>query len=236
MSTATYPVRYDRQFEKYIGQFMRAISGLQVENGVERSGSKNTRRVDVVWGGMDRVVASIMSKRNDHLVNSRLPIIGVSLSGIVPSAESRVSPYWNEPMPKRRVQSPPEKPTAINRMVGSMFIMNLDASIYASSTSELFMILEQMLAIFNPRLVIQSDTDIVNADYITSVSLESIQPEITFPLGQSAQECMMTLGFSVPVRLRYPLERDSEVLEKIKVNVMKEGDDRPIFTEIIDGQ
>lgn len=236
MSTATYPVRYDRQFEKYIGQFMRAISGLQVENGVERDGSKNTRRVDVVWGGMDRVVASIMSKRNDHLVNSRLPIIGVSLSGIVPSAEGKVSPYWNEPIPKRRIQSPPDKPTALHRMVGSMFIMNLDASIYASSTSELFMILEQMLAIFNPRLVIQSDTDIVNSDYITSVSLESIQPEITFPLGQSSQECMMTLGFSVPVRLRYPLDRDSEVLEKIKVNVMKEGDDKPIFTEIIDGE
>ena len=236
MSTKSYPVLYDRQFEKYIGQFMRAISGLQVENGVERNGSKGTRRVDVVWGGMDRVVASIVAKRNDHLVNSRLPIIGVSLSGLVPSPENRVSPYWNEPMPKRRIQASPEKPSALHRMVGNVFIMNLEASIYASSTSELFMILEQLLGIFNPRLVIQSDTDAANSDYISSVTLESIQPEITFPLGQAAQECMMTLGFAVPVRLRYPMERDKEVIERIIANVMKEGDDRPIFTETIDGE
>lgn len=232
MTTKKYPINYDRQFEKFIGQFMRAISGLQVENGVERNGSKNTRSVDVVYSTMDRVVASIMAKRNDHKVNSRLPIIGVNMTGLTPTQDARMSPYWNEPITKRRIQA---NPTALHRMVGPRFIMSMEASIYASSTSELFMILEQILLIFNPRLVIQSDTDLVNSDYITSVSLDSIQPEITFPLGQGSQECVMVLGFSIPIGLRYPVDRDKNVVDKIIANVLYEGGDKPIFTEIIDG-
>lgn len=234
MTSKVYPVVYDRQFEKYIGQFMRAISGLQVEHGVERNGTKGTKRVGVVWGAMDRVVASIISKNSDHGVNQRLPLIGVSMSGITPNVAARQSPYWKEPITKRRLGLS-DPPTAVERIVGQAFIMNIEASVYASSTSELFMIVEQLLSIFNPRLVIQTDTDAANSDYITSIDLESIQPEITYPLGASSQECMMTFGFSVPVRLRYPLNRDKEVIETIIANVMMDGDDKPFSTEIING-
>lgn len=232
MSTKVYPIVYNRQFERYIGQFMRAISGLQIENGVERNGTKDPRRVPVVWMAMDRVIASLMAKRNDHQVNSKLPMIGVNMSGLAQVQDSRMSPYWNEPIPKRRMEN--GKPhTAIQRLVGQQFLMSLDVAVYASSTSELFMILEQLLLIFNPRLVIQSDNDAINSDYITSITLDSIQPEITFPLGQGSQECIMNLGFSMPVRMRYPVDANKEVIDKIIANVMVDDDDKPIFTEII---
>lgn len=232
MSTKVYPIVYNRQFERYIGQFMRAISGLQIENGVERNGTKDPRRVPVVWMAMDRVIASLMSKRNDHQVNSKIPMIGVNMSGLAQVQDSRMNPYWNEPIPKRRMETGVPH-TAIQRLVGQQFVLTLDVSIYASSTSELFMILEQLLLIFNPRLVIQSDNDAINSDYITSITMDSIQPEITFPLGQGSQECVMNLGFSMPVRMRYPVDNNKAVIDKIVANVMFEGDDRPIFSEVI---
>lgn len=235
MVSKKYPVLYDRQFEKYIGQFMRALGGFQVEDGVERNGSKNTRKVGVVYGAMDRVVASYLSSRNDHLVNSRLPVIGVNMSAITPTTDDRMSPYWNEPIAYTNDQ---DKQVSLHRTLGQGFSLSLEATLYASSTSELFMLLEQLLLVFNPRLVIQSGTDIANSDYITSVSLESIQPELIYPLGQGTQECAITLGFTIPVRLRYPLDRNKTVVERIIANVMEgdKEDNQKIFEEIIDGE
>lgn len=236
MKSKTYPVRYDRQFEKFTGQFMRALSGIQIEHMGKDPSSTVKRRVGVVWGAMDRVVSGMMSNKSDHLVNQKIPLIAVNLSGIVPDASQRRNPYWNEPIPKRSLQKNDPKKTALSRIVGQSYTLTYEVNVLASSTSELFMIVEQLLMLFNPRLVIQSDTDIINADYITSVELESVQPDITYPLSQSSQVCVMSLGFSVPVRLRYPADRDSEVVEKIIANIMKEGDDVPVFTEEILGE
>jgi hypothetical protein len=110
---------------------------------------------------------------------------------------------------------------SVSRIIGPAFTLNMELSIYASSTDELFQILEQILLIFNPRVTIQADTNILNSDFITEISLESIDNEISYPMGMQNQVVMQTLRFLVPGRLRYPYGTTDGMINQIELDIFQ---------------
>lgn len=222
MPTQVYPYRYNKQFARYIGQFMRVLSGFQVQDGVERDGEFLTTRVPVVYGGMSRIVASILNKR-DKLNGPVLPLIGVNLQGIEIDPLNRRSAVHRDEISAKHVDTPVGK-KVVQRIFGPSFNLSMDASIYASSTSELFQILEQILLIFNPRVRIQVDTDAFNSDFISEIILTGISPDIQYPMGTESTEVMMSLSFSIPARLNYPKGHNDNIVQTITSNI-KEGDE-----------
>lgn len=217
MSTKVYPFRYNKQFAKYIGQFMRALSGFQVQDGVERGGEILTSRVPVVYGNMSRIVASILNKRS-KLTNQKIPLIAVNLLSIEPDLLNKRSHIHKDEIGSKKVDLPVGK-KVVERIFGPSFILGMEASIYASSNSELFQILEQILLVFNPRVTINIDNDAFNSDYITDIALTSISPDIQYPMGTESQEVMLTLSFSVPVRLTYPIGFNDNLVTDIMTNI-----------------
>lgn len=226
-----YPYRYAAQFERYIGQFMRVFTGFQTRDGVERDGSYNQKRVPVVYGGMDRIVASVIQERG-ALKNNRIPIIAVNLEGIEMDPERKMSPNHIDTMP----YDDDGVTNHYTRLIGPPFRMNMSVAIYASSTSEMFSIVEQILLIFNPRVTIYLDNNIINGDYITELTLESIQDEIQYPMGQNHRVVMQSMNFTVPVRLRYPHDGEAGVIEEIIANILIDSENsvEPIeFDQVI---
>jgi hypothetical protein len=227
--SSLYPYRNGEQFKKYIGQFMRVFSGFQVKDGVARGGEVRTKRVPVVYGSMSRVVANVLTKKS-RFVAASVPVLAVNMTGIQVDQENKPNPYHTDKVSKHMIGSN----DTLERKLGPAFILPMDVSIYASSTTELFEILEQILLIFNPRVTIQVDTDAHNADYITDITLVGIQPEIQTPLSTQKEVIMLTLNFEVPVRLRYPhgIDTDSVILE-ITNNIIDESEEI-VLTTIID--
>lgn len=223
-----YPYRKSDQFERYIGQFMRVFSGFQVRDGVARGGETLTKKVPVVYGNMSRIVASILTKR-DHFTNTSLPFMAANLVGIEIDLNNRKSPHHQDTVSKYSIGSS----NAVERLIGPAFILNMDLSIYASSSTELFGLLEQILLVFNPRVAIQVDTDADNSDYITEISLSTIQPEMQYPLSTNKETVMLTLGFTVPVRLRYPHDPNAAIIQQITLNLKEESSGVTINTETI---
>lgn len=212
-----YEYRRGDQLEKYIGQFMRIFSGFQVEDGVERDGTRNRRRVPVVYGNMSRVTASILTNR-DHLSAKTLPIMAANMIGLTPDRENKKTPYHRDER-SLRVVPEYERYDVVDRLTGPAFIMNMELSVYASSTTELFDIIEQILLIFNPRVAIQTSSSLVDSTYITDVSLVEIRPEIQYPIGTENSAVVMTLVFEVPVRLKYPQGFNDKIISQIVQNV-----------------
>lgn len=207
MTSKVYPYRNGKQFERYVGQFARVFTGFQVKDGVARGGEVRTKVVPVVYGGMSRVVATILNKRSTNTTVS-IPLIAVNMSGIQVDPDNRRTKHHKDLVSMHGIG----KDATLERLIGPAFIMSMEASIYASSVVELFEILEQILLIFNPRVTIQTDTKATNADCITEITLRDIQPEIQYPIGDSDRTVMMTLTFDVPVRLIYPSEVDRDSL------------------------
>lgn len=227
-----YPYRESKQIEEYILQFMRVFSGFQVRDGVERNGEFVTKRVPVVYGNMSRVVAEKLNKR-DYLNNNKIPMLAANLLGIAPDPANKKSPHYEEErsIPTNNLERPTE---VVQRLSGPPFILTLELGIYASSLTELMQLLEQILLIFNPRVTIQTSSKLLDGDYITEISLESIQSEIQYPMGTEKRVCMQTLTFSVPFRLKYPRGTNDKIIEQIIANV-KDDSDTDIFIDTLTG-
>ena len=55
---------YDGQIRRFISQFMRIVSNLQVEFGANQTGAKALQRVPVYYGDASRQVASILKNNS----------------------------------------------------------------------------------------------------------------------------------------------------------------------------
>lgn len=224
-----YPYRESKQFERYIGQFMRVFSGFQVPTG--RNSGQDIKRIPVVYGAMDRVVASILNNR-ETFTNHKLPIIACVMTGLTIDENNKAPNKHRDYIGSRGYGDG----TVTERIMGLPLIMNMDVSIYASSSTEMFLILEQILLIFNPRVTIQIDSSANNADYLTDIILEGIQPEIDYPMGGNNRTVMLTLNFSIPVRLSYPRGKNSNYIDTVKQNILNTSsesiDDSWLYTEL----
>lgn len=221
-----YEYRKGEQLERHIGQFMRVFSGFQVRDGVIRDGTTLTKKVPVVYGNMSRIVASILSKR-DFLANAELPIMAANMTGLSPDADNKRTHHHVD---ERTVAKPDGSLGVLERLTGPAFIMNMELSVYTSSTSELFDIIEQIVLVFNPRVSIQTSTDLYDADYITEISLVGFQPEVMYPMGTDKPVVMMTLQFELPVRFKYPKGFGDKIINQIISNVKAEDSDLPSTT------
>lgn len=234
MATATYTYRYDAQFERYIEQFLRAFSGFQTQDGVDRDsdGELDTHRVPVVYGAMDRIVASILNKR-ETFTNQKIPIIAANLNGITPNPEEKRATAHVDHISNEALNLP-DGIKAVERIQGPPFIMNMEINILASSTTELFQIVEQILLIFNPRLTIQVDTDGYNPDYLSEITLESIDPDIQYPMGTESRTVALGMSFTVPVRLRYPKSLTGGIIHEIRSRILDGNSEEVYFENIND--
>lgn len=224
MSTV-YPYRADSQIEKYIAQFMRAMSGFQVKEGHD---SPNLNRVPVRYGGMHRIVASVLQRR-DSYTNNALPLIAVNLNGITKNEERKVSHHHVDNVAFEHCG----ELTGASRLVGPALNLEFELSIYASSSRQLFEISEQIMLVFNPRITIQVDNSVLNSDYITEISLTSINNEIQYPLGTEDQTVMQSFSFEVPVRIRYPYSVTDTLIREIRNKIFDGTGDNVVELEEI---
>lgn len=231
-----YPYNYNKQFERYLSQFKRVMSGFQVRDGVERDGEIHSRRVKVVYGSMSRVVSKVFNRK--EFTNAALPIMGMHLTGIEKDQENTRNYHHVDHVSYERVDG--EK-KAFRRLIGPAFTLSVNVDIYASSHEEMFSILEQILLIFNPRVTIQTDNSIYNSDYLTEIILDSISNDVNYPTGTDAQVVMQSLTFRLPIRLAYPVDMDASIIEQITARIVAEsgdglGEGEVIYEEVITGE
>lgn len=228
MSTKLYPYRSGEQFKRVISQFMRVFSGFQVPDG--KGGLK---RIPVVYGAMDRITATILQQR-DHLTNNRVPMFAVNLTGMSIDVNNKRSPKHIDSIANTKVGVDERK--SITRLIGPPYLLNFELNIIASSNTELYDILEQVLLIFNPRVSILLDAVAANSDFITEIILDSLNSEIQYPMGGEQRIVQMGLNFTVPIRLRYPYLEKDNIIKSIKLNLMDENLDDPLIETDVEGE
>ena len=72
---------YDAQLRRYLLQFMRIFSGFTVAEG-KRDGVTNYQKVPVRYADMQRMVAHILTKGSENMVNST-PFISCNISSLL---------------------------------------------------------------------------------------------------------------------------------------------------------
>jgi len=209
-----YNFYYQGAFKDYITQFMRVFSGFSVEYGVDRDGDNNNdqKTAPVYYGSPDRIVANVLHKEGVSY-NTSLPLMSTVLTAIELNPENRRTNYHEENV--TRVRGSDGERVVNQKVIGVPYRFSMDLSIYASNTTQMFQLLEQIMMMFNPKLTIQKSDNIIDWSYLTEIELVAVTQETNIPAAVDERMVMWTLSFLMDVWLDYPMKESAGVIEQI---------------------
>ena len=212
---------YTKQIKKFITQFCNIFTGLEVKTGLGKNGEPaQLLQVPIRYGSADRVVSSITAQ-NTQNTPITIPMTSAYLTGIELAPERRkgVGMVSNTTIVENNGQPYPGNVKVLKRYMPIPYNLSLQLSIYASSTDEMFQILEQVLLVFDPFVQIQKNDEAYDWTKLTSVELVGINNEENFPMAQEKRILQWSLDFVVPIWISPPAEKNNEFVNKIKIQI-----------------
>ena len=221
---------YDGQIERFLAQFIRMVSGFQVEFGADASGNRAYQRVPVFWGDSSRQVQSILSNNSGGSVMSTVPAMTVYINNITYDRDRVQEPsfvgkmnirerYYNEDT--QEYENRQGNAFTIERIMPVPYTLELKLDIWTSNTKQKLQLIEQITPLFNPAFEIQSTDNYIDWTSLSVVYLDS--PNWTsrsVPIGTENPIDVATLTFKLPVWISPPAKvKKLGVIQKIIASI-----------------
>ena len=204
---------YDGQVRRFITQFMRMISNIQVEFGRDRNNVIALQRVPVYYGDSSRQVASIL-KNNSENTLSAVPAIAVYVSALSYDRERVQDPSMVSSVRLRERKYDPTTGeytnqqgdiVTVDRPMPVPYKLTLKADIWTSNTEQKLQLLEQLMVLFNPSMEIQSSDNYVDWTSLTVVTLTDMSwSSRSVPVGAEEPIDIATMTFEIPIWISAP--------------------------------
>jgi hypothetical protein len=232
---------YDGQIRRFLVQFIRAVSGFQVEFGKDPNGNSVLKMVPVIYGDGSRQVAQIIRGNSENTMPC-VPAIAVYISGLEYDRTRVQEPYHigKVHMRERKYNDLTDEwegqqgdAYTVERLMPVPYKLSMKLDMWTSNTDQKLQLWEQMAVLFNPALEIQS-TD----NYIDWTSLSAIFMDTTswtsrsVPVGAEDQIDVATWSFTLPIWISPPARvKKLGIIQKIISNIY---DDTGALSEDMD--
>lgn len=221
---------YDAQIERFLAQFIRMVSGFQVEFGQDRQGNKTLQRVPVYWGDGSRQVATIIQNNSAGSALPSVPAMTVYINGITYDRDRVQEPNFVGKMNIRQraynedtqeFENRQGNAFSIERLMPVPYTIELKLDIWTSNTKQKLQLLEQLMVLFNPALEIQSTDNYIDWTSLSVVYLESpTWSTRSVPIGTDNPVDVATLTFKLPVWISAPAKvKKMGVIQKIIASI-----------------
>jgi hypothetical protein len=220
---------YDAQIERFLAQFIRMVSGFQVEFGADRQGNKTLQRVPVYYGDGSRQVASIINNMSENAMPA-VPAMTVYIQNITYDRDRVQEPnfvgkmnirqrYFNEDT--QEYEQRQGNAFTVERMMPVPYTLELKLDIWTSNTKQKLQLLEQLIVLFNPSLEIQSTDNYIDWTSLSVVYLESPNwSSRSVPIGTENPIDVAALTFKLPVWISPPAKiKKLGVIQKIIASI-----------------
>ena len=155
---------YDNQMRRFLLQFIRAFSNFQVEYGKDRDGQTTLLTVPVKYGDATRLVSNII---RDNSENKQIPspMMSVYITAMEYARDRMQEPTFVDKKHIRQRKyddntgeylTTSGNAFTVERMMPVPYNLTINVDVWTSNTNQKLQLLEQMLALFNPALEIQS--------------------------------------------------------------------------------
>lgn len=222
--TASQQFFYDAQIERFLIQFIRMISGFQVEFG-----NNTLQRVPVYYGDGSRQVAQIISNNSENSLPA-CPAMTVYINNITYDRDRVQEPNFIGKMNIRQrayndvtgeYEQRQGNAFTIERQMPVPYTLELKVDIWTSNTKQKLQLLEQLIVLFNPALEIQSTDNYIDWTSLSAVYLDSPNwTSRTVPIGTENPIDVATLTFKLPVWISPPAKvKKLGVIQKIIASV-----------------
>ena len=205
---------YDGQVRRFITQFMRLVSNIQVEFGKDRNGAVALQRVPVYYGDSSRQVASIL-KNNSESTLSAVPAMAVYVSSLSYDRERVQDPFLVSKVRLRerlydpatgQYKSQQGDVVSIDRPMPTPYKLTLKLDIWTSNTEQKLQLLEQLMVMFNPAMEIQNSDNYVDWGSLSAVFLTDMSwSSRTVPVGTEEPIDIATMTFEMPIWISAPV-------------------------------
>lgn len=199
---------YSGQIRKFIGQFIRMVSNFEVEFGKDRNGVVSLQRVPVIYGDQNRQASQIVRNNSENSLNT-VPAMAVYVSSLSYDRERVQNPTFVSKMQLRQREFDPVTGTfldrqgnayTVERLMPVPYKMTLKLDIWTSNTEQKLQLWEQLAAMFNPAMEIQSNDSYIDWTSLTYVLLtDSNWDSRTVPTGGEDPISIATLTFEIPI-------------------------------------
>jgi hypothetical protein len=204
---------YDNQIRRFLTQFIRIVSGFQVEFGQGTNGARPLQQVPVLYGDPSRQAAQILKNNSENTLNS-VPAMSVYISALDFDRDRMQDPSFVGTMNIRQRQYDPVTGNYLNtpgdaytieRLMPVPYKLTLKLDIWTSNTEQKLQLIEQLAQLFNPSLDVQSTDNYVDWGSLTQVELKStIWDSRSIPANADESISIATMQFEMPVWLSSP--------------------------------
>lgn len=227
--TASQQFFYDAQIERFLLQFIRMVSGFQVEFGQDRDGTKALQRVPVYYGDGSRQVMQILQNNSENVMPTT-PAMTVYINSIKYDRDRMQEPNFISKMSVRQraynedtaeYESRQGAAFTIERPMPVPYELELKLDIWTSNTKQKLQLLEQLISLFNPALEIQSTDNYIDWTSLSIVYLDSqTWSSRSVPIGTENPIDVATLTFRLPVWISPPAKvKTLGVIRKIIASI-----------------
>lgn len=220
---------YDAQIERFLAQFIRMLSGFQVEFGHDRAGNTTLQRVPVYYGDGSRQVAAIINNMSENAVTT-VPAMTVYINALNYDRDRVQDPnfvgkmsirqrYYNEDTQEYEARQ--GNAFSIERLMPVPYSLELKLDLWTSNNKQKLQLIEQLQVLFNPALEIQSTDNYIDWTSLSVVYLDNINwSSRSVPIGTENPIDIATLTFKLPVWISPPAKvKKLGVIQKIIASI-----------------
>ena len=209
----TVQFNYDGQIRRFVIQFIRMISGFQVEFGKNSDGNHTLQTVPVYYGNGSRQAAMILRDNSENSLNS-VPAMACYISSLAYDRDRVQNPYhegtirvteraYNEDTGTYEPNS--NGLYTVDRLMPAPYKLTIKLDIWTSNTEQKHQLLEQIIPLFNPGLEIQSTDNFIDWTSLSVVLLNTVDySNRSVPAGAEETIDIATLTFEMPIWITLP--------------------------------
>ena len=223
------PYFYDKQFRRYIQQFIRIFAGFQYVKGYTEQGEPVYHTTPVRYGDISRMAAHIQRENSENTL-STVPFISCYVTDLQPDVNKRVFPQFEEKMTviekeynttTNSYQNKQGSVYTVERHMPVPYTLRMQTDIWTSNTDQKMQLLEQILVLFNPSLNIHTTNNPLDWSSLSVVELVNTQwTNRGIPSGVDDIIDISTLTFELPILINPPAKvNKSSMIHTIITNL-----------------
>lgn len=226
---------YDGQIRRFLQQFIRMLSGFQVESGYDDTGAPAYVTVPIRYGNASKQAATIIQENSANSLPCA-PMMTVYINNLRYRREDLQEPYFVE---RKYIHQREYDPATalyqntqgnaftVEKHMPAPYELGLTLDIWTTNMNHKLQIIEQIAPLFNPSLEIQSDTNYLDW---TSLSTVTLDPNIKFSSrtidSADTEFDFSTMSFTLPIWISMPARVTAEgVIHKVIANVYNDEND-----------
>lgn len=225
---------YSGQIRRFLGQFIRMMSGFQVQFGKDRNGISAYQTVPVFYGDPSRQAAAIL-KNNSESALSAVPAMATYITGMRYDQNRMQEPYHVSKMNIRQKSYDPitgeygstqDSAYTVERLMPVPYTLTLKLDIWTSNAEQKHQIFEQIGVLFNPSMEIQNTDNYIDWTSLSVVNRTDIQwTSRSVPAGNDDSAIdIMSMTFEIPIWITGPAKvKQLGVVQKIIASVFDES-------------